>query len=168
MPLRTLVVAMASAVLLAAAASPAQADDTSVRAAWEGNDPQFAKLGRSLDRALENWKESDFRRWRPVVRVYTRIRRLLTKTRKATRAEQASTERGGEARKLALDSMRVFDQSLATFSRGVRRAVRGDRRATGDADRGVRLERRSLNLAKKAHRIFNELGVPRPAGAGGG
>jgi hypothetical protein len=149
--------------MLAAAASPALADDAAIERAWDGDDAKYVKLGKQRDRAVARWQRSGYKRVGPVVRVLDRTRKVLRGTIKNVEAQQESSPTGGEAKRYALLSMKDFGSYLRSLRRAFILNTRySDGRGNKASRKAERYFKRSGRRSKKARALFRDAGVPAP------
>lgn len=158
---RRVVLALVAAVAVLTGgwgAAPALADDASVLRAWEGNDAQFAVLGRQVRAGATTLERT--RRPGPLLGALVRTRALIIKTRKAVLAERASSPAGASARLAALRSLSYFERSIRSLWAGTVAAVRGERtRANTLLNRSEAELKQADSLADLATSLFRQAGL---------
>ena len=148
------------AVLALVLAPVVRADDRSVYDAWNAHDAQF---DRNAEKMEENYQSgrSPRRKAKRLIALIDDTRELLAKNTAGVKAEQASSEKGAEARGLALKSNARFGESLLIARKGWRLFVDGasDRKVDRYLRRADVLLDESLSYAKRARSAFKEAGV---------
>jgi hypothetical protein len=144
------IIAIAVAGGLAGAVVPtAAADDTSLRAAGQSRDGQFADLSERTTVAFRGWSDAGFSAAgrNRIVRLHRQTRRELRIVSTNIRSEQPSSENGADYKRLLLRSLRYFDAALQSEVVAVRARTAGRaRRARSAFDRaGARFTRSVRN-----------------------
>ncbi len=153
-------VALLLAALALVAAPAAQADDSSVLQAWNAHDAKFKRLGEKV-RETERSNRTARQKAKRIIALTDDARELLAENTAGVKAEQASSEKGAEGRRLALKSNARFDAELAATRKGLRLFLDGasERRVDSYLRRAEELTRESLSYAKRARKAFREAGL---------
>jgi len=123
------VVLLGALATLALSEAPARAADADVKRAFLSNDPEFARRGRVFRRELREFQQRGYKRPGPVLTAIRKTRKLIAETRAAVEAEESSSEKGAEARTLAIESLDLFDRSQGATRRGTNALAQGKRKA---------------------------------------
>ena len=140
------VIVLSALASLVIGEAPARAADADVRRAFLANDPEFARAGKVFRRALRDFQDRGYKRPAPVLTAIRKTRKLIAETRAAVEAEESSSDKGAEARKLAIESLDLFDRSEGATKRGTNALAQGKRKA------GFRLFDRANALFRQAGR----------------
>jgi hypothetical protein len=156
----SLVVVLAAIGAGAGGPAPAQADDRSVKAAWDSADARFAELGRSARREERRWRRRGYTRDGRLLRIFRQSEALTKTVEQRVAAESSSSAKGAEAKAWALRSLRTF----AAFFRSQQRLVRLTRpnataRERRERRRSAELDRRTRRQADRGLALFREAGV---------
>ncbi len=125
----SVLVALVFLATLATGGPPARAADADVKRAFLSNDPEFARRGRVFRRELREFQQRGYKRPAPVLTAIRKTRKLIAETRAAVEAEESSSEKGAEARTLAIESLDLFDRSQGATRRGTNALAQGKRKA---------------------------------------
>jgi hypothetical protein len=148
--------------LLATAAGPAFASDTTVERAWKAGSRDLDKLDKPTGRAYGVYVHSKGRTAGPFSRAVNKILKLSRRWGRAVRREESSSKTGASARSSALRSIRDLKSSWTLMKKSVKalaRAYRSGRASdVNEAFRAVktagRVVKRSERYAKRADRLF--------------
>lgn len=155
MKLKTTVVAALTAALMTA--SPAVADDASMKRAWDSQDPAFTELGKSVRREFRAWAKRGHTRDAKLLRLLERGETLSIRVEQAVNPEQPSTPQGTEAKTFILQSLATFKAHFAEERKAVRAAP--GRRAQRFGKEADRLFDQSAAEAKKARDLLAQVGI---------
>ena len=157
---RAFAVAVALALTFGIAAPAALADDNSVYGAYVSRDADFVKLGKQVRRGLKTWKQSGYKRPKPLLRALGKLAKACDQLTAVIKAEQASSDHGAKAKAAAIASVHWLGRSAVTTAKGVRAATHKHRgRARKFARQADRYLDRSLKREKEARREFKAAGV---------
>jgi hypothetical protein len=157
-----------AAALLVATAAPARADDASVVAAYDARQTtDLPAAGRQYLRARKRYERSGSdRAARAIIRADRRLNGVLKRIGGEVAAQAASSERGGDGRKLALREIRGWRRANQLEIRGVR-AIIANRNAAARSygRRANRTFSHAVALGRRAVREFRDAGNPPPHGS---
>ena len=152
---------MLVAVTVVAGVAPvAQADDNSVYQAWGSQDAEIERWGEKI-RATERSRLSRRKKAARVIRLLDELRETVAEVTTAVKAEQPSSEKGTEAKSLALKTNARFDGGIVNTRKALRLFLDGA--SAGKVDRYLRrgdaLFDEAVAYEKRARRAFKEAGV---------
>ncbi len=146
-----------SCALLAGLASPASADDASIKRAWDSEDAAFTTLGKSVAREFDRWARRGHTRDSKLLSLLRRGETLTRTVEQRVNAEQPSSPSGTEAKNWALRSLATFAAHFVAERKAVRAAPGARAQRLGrEADR---LAKRSETEAKEAKKHFAAAGI---------
>ncbi len=169
MHLRALL-ALALATTAAGALAPAaQADDAGVFAAYNARqanelDPAAVAYARAAKRSRRSGTD---RAYRSVIRADRAMNAVLARIGREVKAQRASSETGGGARRAALAEVRAWLKANRLEIRALRAVIAGRRtegeRLVARADRTMR--RQTYPSGRRAVRRFKAVGLSSPVAA---
>ena len=156
----TIVLMTVLGALLLVPTGVALADDNSVYGAYVSRDADFAKLGKQVRRGVKTWKQSGYKRPKPLLRALGKLAKACDQLTTVIKAEQASSDHGAKAKAAAIASVHWLGKSAVTTAKGVRAATHKHKgRARKLARQADRYLDRSLKKEKEARREFKAAGV---------
>lgn len=141
----------------AATAAP-KGDDAAVLRVYESRDADFKRLGKETRAAIGAWQESGNKREEPVLRVIEETRQTLRELRTAVQAEEPSSPRGAEGKKLALEALELFDRSQVLATKGVKDVTAGKASGQRTLDEAEELLDSSAKPSKRAVKLLGKKG----------
>ncbi|MDQ3934920.1 MAG: hypothetical protein M3340_09870 [Actinomycetota bacterium] len=148
------------AVLALVAAPAARADDNGVYQAWIAHDAKFERLAEKI-RATERSSRTRRQKATRIIALIDDMREVLAENTTGVRAQEPSSEKGTEAKALALKSNARVDASVLNTRKGLRLFLDGASQSKIDRylRRGRVLIKEASAYAKRARTAFKEAGV---------
>src|SRR5215208_2271565 len=145
---------VAGALLITALAWPAaaQADDTSVWAAWTGHKEERKAAVEAYDKAYRNWKRGGAptkAEFQALVTADEQINALMAQIQQETAAQTASTTLGRKAQRLSIKSVDLLVLTNVYEMRGDKASIEGHRRT---AERGYSRSDRQYKVYLRTNR----------------
>jgi hypothetical protein len=151
-----------TAVLLLALCPPALADDASLWRAYTSQDAAVARTMNAFVKASNRFgRKPSVRRAKAVIAADNRVIPVIRKLIKAISGENASSDAGATAKRLALKGLPEWRAMHVYMTRTMRAFIHRHRAAAKRwGNRAIRVGKRSVKHITAAEKAFKQAGYP--------